>query len=162
MTVNGQTLQQLSDLTRAMHDAGGKPLAVEFVRNQQRQQVQIAAYPFFVADGSGDGAFKRIPLSAVCLPIQAITSNPGANNEPLATLQDGKLAANYGPVFTNNTAVGLYKIDLSARRISLKLTRGPTVKIRVGRRTLCSMAVLPPPIQVGPSTTLRHSHRSLK
>ena len=133
MTVNGQTLQQLSDLTRAMHDAGGKPLAVEFVRNQQWQQVQIAAYPFFVADGSGDGAFKRIPLSAVCLPIQAITSNPGANNEPLATLQDGKLAANYGPVFTNNTAVGLYKIDLGAAQDLLEIntwsysedTRGP-------------------------------------
>ena len=46
ITVNGKALKQLGDLDSAMNEAGGNPLEVEFVRNQRRQKVQIAAYPF--------------------------------------------------------------------------------------------------------------------
>ena len=123
MTVNGRALKQLGDLAQAMNDADGNPLEVEFVRNQKRQKVQIAAYPVVAAEDSDNGTFKLIALAdaAGCLPIQAITSMPGTNNEPLATLRDGKQAANYGPVFSNNTAVGLYKIDLGMAQELLEI-----------------------------------------
>ncbi len=123
MTVNGRALKQLGDLAQAMNDADGNPLEVEFVRNQKRQKVQIAAYPVVAGEDSDNGTFKLIALAdaAGCLPIQAITSMPGTNNEPLATLRDGKPAANYGPVFSNNTAVGLYKIDLGMAQELLEI-----------------------------------------
>jgi hypothetical protein len=50
------------------------------------------------------------------VPIRALTARPGTVNEPLATLHDGKLAANYGPVFGNDTGGGSYKVDLGAAR----------------------------------------------
>ena len=145
MTVNGRALKQLGDLAQAMNDADGNPLDVEFVRNQKRQKVQIAAYPVVAAEDSDNGTFKLIPLAdaAACLPIQAITSMPGTNNEPLATLRDGKLAANYGPVFSNNTAVGLYKIDLGTTQELLEINtwscsegaRGPQNLVLYGSAT---------------------------
>ena len=36
------------------------------------------------------------------------------HNEALTTLTDGALARNYGPVFSNGTAQGIYKMDLGA------------------------------------------------
>ena len=123
MKVNGTALKQLGDLAGIMHDAGGNPLEVEIVRNQKQQKVQIHEYPFVAADGSDDGMFKQISLAdaATCLPIVEITSIPDTNNEPLAILQDGELAENYGPVFANHTATGLYKIDLGTAQELLEI-----------------------------------------
>jgi hypothetical protein len=118
MSVNGKVLKQPGDLARAMNEAGGKPLEVAFVRNQQPQKLQVEAYPYVVTETSADGNFKTIPLAEATqvLRFKAIKSEPATRNEPLATLQDGKLAANYGPVFGNDVRepLGMYLIDLGS------------------------------------------------
>jgi len=123
MSVNRKALKQPGDLAKAMNDAGGQPLEVEFIRNQQPQKLKVDAYPFVVAEASAEGTFKTLPLAdaAVVVRFQAIKSTPDTKNEPLATLQDGKLAANYGPVFGNGTPVGLFKIDLGKAQELLEI-----------------------------------------
>jgi hypothetical protein len=44
--------------------------------------------------------------------IKRIQTRPGTHNEPTTVLHDGKLAANYGPVFGNGVIGGVYKVDL--------------------------------------------------
>jgi membrane-associated protease RseP (regulator of RpoE activity) len=114
MSVNGKALKQVGDLAKVMNDAGGKPLEVAFVRNQQPQKLNVEAYPYVVAETTADGNFKNVPLAPAgeVLKFAGISTSPTHSNEPLGTLQDGKLAENYGPVIGNGAHAGLYRIDL--------------------------------------------------
>ena len=106
----------MTDLLRLQDAAAGQPLAVTVVRAQQTQIVTVEAYPFAVAESLPDAEFKTIQLAGATdiVPVQAVTTRPKTSNEPPKTLHDGKLAANYGPVFPNGIEVGLYKVDLGA------------------------------------------------
>jgi arylsulfatase A-like enzyme/glucose/arabinose dehydrogenase/azurin len=43
-----------------------------------------------------------------------VTANKRTNNDPIATLTDGKLAQRFGPIFGNGITDGAYKMDLGA------------------------------------------------
>ncbi len=69
-----------------------------------------------ITESRDNPAFKRIdPVSETDL-AQGIspTVNVQIRNEPLATLTDGKLVINYGPVFANGIDNGMYRLDLGA------------------------------------------------
>ena len=112
--VNGQPVRGLSDLLRQRDAATGQPLAVTIVRAQQPLVVTIEAYPFVLAESGAETEFKTVRLAnaADLVPIQAVVTRPKTVNEPPKTLSDGKLAADYGPVFPNGIELGLYKVDL--------------------------------------------------
>ena len=78
--------------------------------------VTVEAYPFALAESAPDAEFKTIRLAGATdiVPIRAVTTRPKTANEPPEALHDGKLAADYGPVFHNGIEVGLYKVDLGA------------------------------------------------
>jgi hypothetical protein len=56
------------------------------------------------------GGFSRLPLPS---PSSArVTANQSTPNQPVKVLVDGRLAADYGPVFRNGIRNGIYKMDL--------------------------------------------------
>ena len=102
--INGRAVKTFADLARARDAAAGAPLKVAVVRGQKPRTIRVAAYTYAAA-----GAARPAAGAAA---VKAITTRPGTSNEPVATLVDGALAKNYGPVFMNGVADGLYKLDL--------------------------------------------------
>ena len=51
-----------------------------------------------------------------------VTANQRTSNDPLSSLTDGKLAAEFGPVFPNGIRDGAYKTDLGAVRAVSAIT----------------------------------------
>jgi hypothetical protein len=115
-SVNGQPVKRLADLYRLQDAAEGRPLTVGLVRGQTPMTVQVADYPFVVTESPSGRNFVILPLAepAKTLEIRAIQSRPATANEPLATLHDGRLAENYGPVFRNDVIGGMYRVDLGS------------------------------------------------
>ncbi|MBI5834118.1 MAG: PDZ domain-containing protein [Armatimonadetes bacterium] len=113
--VNGAVVKTLADLTRLRDAAAGAPLKLTLVRGQQPAQATVVDYPHVVAESAEADGFRTIAPPAAS-GIAAITARPGTHNEPVAVLIDGKLAANYGPVFGNDTADGVYRADLGQTR----------------------------------------------
>ena len=111
-SINGQALRTLRDLFRLRDAAAGKPLTVGFVRAQQAQTCTVVVYEFTVSESAQTQDFLRLPLRKGASIIRSVLASPEASNEPVATLKDGLLAANYGPVFGNGVKDGLYKADL--------------------------------------------------
>lgn len=120
-SLNDQPVTNVSDLFRRQNAAAGKRLEIRIVRDQTSNLIAVDHYLYVTTESANADGFTRIPLAATgdVLPIAALTTQPATNNEPTATLFDGKLARNYGPVFGNGVAGGLYKIDFGQRR-SLK------------------------------------------
>lgn len=110
--VNGMKVRNTRDLEKAMAKAKGDPIPITYVRQQAERKTVLRVYAYTVAESSATAnGFSKLPIAAASVPIRAIQSRPGTSNEPLATLHDGKLATNYGPVFANGVN-GLYKVDL--------------------------------------------------
>jgi hypothetical protein len=109
--VSGKPVRNIEELRRAVDAAAGEPLTLGFVRAQVSQTVQLADYVYVVSEVSADAQFKTMPIITNAIPIAAITARPDTRNGPLSTLHDGRLAANYGPVFGNDVRQGLYKCD---------------------------------------------------
>jgi hypothetical protein len=118
LKVNGKNAHSLADFQREWRAASGK-VKLDIWREQRAQTLEIAAPAALVGvkisiENSADGAFKIVPAPSGtdAATGKNITANIATNNEPLATLMDGKLAQNYGPVFGNGVSNGLYKLDL--------------------------------------------------
>ncbi|TWT80739.1 Alpha-L-fucosidase [Planctomycetes bacterium CA13] len=60
---------------------------------------------------SDDGFQKLLPGASSNVKVSA---NQKTSNDPLASLTDGKLAAGFGPVFSNGIRNGAYKMDLGS------------------------------------------------
>lgn len=115
--INGQPVKTIADLHRRSNEAAGKPLTVGIIREQQPHAMKVEHYNFVAVEQADDDSFKVIPLlSGAESGIRSIATRPGTLNEPAASLHDGKLAANYGPVFGNGTVGGMYKADLGASK----------------------------------------------
>jgi len=117
-SVNGRPARTVRDLLR-LRDAGeGKGLIVGFVRGQQLKQTTIESQPYAIPESaSAETEFRTVRLAnAGVAPVRAVTTRPDTVNEPVATLHDGRLAADYGPVFGNGIRLGLYKADLGTVR----------------------------------------------
>ena len=114
--LNGQPVRRVNDLLRATEAAGGEPLTVRFVRGQLPQTAQLESYVYTVSEGAANDAFTNVPLTSEALRFRSLQARPNPADEPLATLYDGKLTSNYGPVFRNGVVGGIYKVDLGAVR----------------------------------------------
>ena len=67
-----------------------------------------------VETASSANGFKKLPPAAAS--DVEITANQETSNDPLTSLSDGKLEAEFGPVFANGIRNGAYKMDLGAVR----------------------------------------------
>ena len=113
--VNGASVGTVERLLRTTDAAEGRPLAITYVRAQDAREAVMARYVYVVTETS-DREFDRLgvlPADDVA-PIRRLTTTPRTVNEPVATLTDGKLAKNYGPVFRNGVTDGICRADLGS------------------------------------------------
>ena len=83
-----------------------------FVRKQKVRTLEVADYLWFSvaqADSPGKLPFQPRGVGVAALKFSA---RPAPNNGPATELGDGKLVADYGPVFANGVTNGRYKADL--------------------------------------------------
>ena len=105
-----------TQLFAAIAAAGASPLKLRVIRNQQARDLALSAdTPFTIIESAKDtaGFATLVPPSA---PSGIPATNVPTNNDPLASLTDGKLADSYGPIFANGVHDGAYKITLDASR----------------------------------------------
>jgi hypothetical protein len=114
----GKPVKRIEDLRRLQNAAAGDPLMLTVIRSQESRQIELGAYNYYFTESSPTGEFREVELAAdrAGATIRAVSSRPGTANEPLSTLDDGRLAANYGPVFPNGVAAGIYRVDLGSVR----------------------------------------------
>ena len=113
--VNGQKVSNTNQLFAVLTTAGSTPLKLRIIRNQKPVDFTLPATHFIVTETANDakGFTKLVPSPA---KDAAVTSSRKVNNDPLGTLTDGALNAGYGPVFTNGTHLGIYKMNLGAAK----------------------------------------------
>ena len=122
LQLNGRPTKDEAAFFAALAAAGEEPLKLKVVRNQQAREITLPAVtPFLIVESAKDpDAFRKLPPGQ---PGQGqITASAATNNDPLASLQDGKLAKGYGPVFSNGARNGAYKLDLGSVRPVQALT----------------------------------------
>lgn len=86
-------------------------LNLKVIRNQQPIVLTVKMKSIVVIETvANPSAFTKLPLPKSSR--RTVTANQLTNNQPLDTLTDGKLAENYGPVFSNSVVNGAYKMDL--------------------------------------------------
>ena len=105
MTLNGVKLIKVSDLMNASHNGKAE---LTYVRAQKLERLSMKNF-IRISFESG----KKLELEQDVLPIKSIKTFPASSNEKPASLTDGKLAENYGPVFANGVRGGLYVISLN-------------------------------------------------
>ena len=110
-SIDGKQVKTIGDLVRLQQQVAGKPLSLGVVRGQKPRKVRMNGYAYFVTETSV-GKFTSVPLAPAPRVAVEVASRPRTVNEPLAVLHDGRLAENYGPVFSNNVSGGMYKMDL--------------------------------------------------
>lgn len=112
--LNEHKVANLAQLFSALTKIGAAPLKVAVVRNQKRSVLSVSKNSYLAVEASdtADG-FSKLVLPAT--PRQRVSANQDTNNEPIATLTDGKLAQNYGAIFGNGIRNGAYKIDLGTK-----------------------------------------------
>ncbi len=112
--VNGAKVSHADPWFAALIAAGPGPLKLRLIRNQQPMELTLSPANHILAETAADAdSLTRIPVP----PSQELkwSASQRVGNEPLATLADGRLARNYGPVFANGVRHGAYKIDLGTR-----------------------------------------------
>jgi hypothetical protein len=114
-SLNGRKVSNTEQLFAVLLKVVSQPLKVRIIRNQKPMEMSLPPVPFLNAESAeNSGGFRTlVPASGVS---GVITANHTVNNEPLSLLADGNLAENYGPVFSNGTGNGAYKLDLGTRR----------------------------------------------
>ena len=123
----GHKTETFVDLQRVWRRSPGS-VSLEVWRSQKSVVMDVTNDEFtgakgvtVVAESRNNAAFERIESVSGTDLAQGIspTVNIQTRNEPLATLTDGKLVINYGPVFANGINNGMYRLDLGeARAIS--------------------------------------------
>lgn len=113
-SVNGQPIKTSADLLAQLAGLGDGPLEAGIVRDQKPRTLTLKEIPFQRVErvATPDG-WMVLKLPAAAGTVQA---NGKTNNEPVASLADGRVAKNYGPVFSNQVATGAYRLDLGTER----------------------------------------------
>ncbi len=114
-SLNALKVSNTDQLFAALLKAGSQPLKARIIRNQKPKEMTLPPVPYLIAENAeNSGGFRTlVPAPGVS---GVITANHTVNNEPLTLLADGKIAENYGPVFSNGTNNGAYKLDLGSSR----------------------------------------------
>ncbi|MDG2221890.1 MAG: PDZ domain-containing protein [Rubripirellula sp.] len=111
--VNGKPVKTTGALLRTLVDVGPAPYQLKMVRSQQATEIRIAKHSYVHTEIASElSDFKKLPLKDA--KQSPVTANQNTNNQPLATLTDGRLAKDYGPVFSNGVHHGAYKLDLGS------------------------------------------------
>jgi membrane-associated protease RseP (regulator of RpoE activity) len=113
--VNGQPVKSGASLFSAVNAAAGAPVKLTLVRSQTPQTMTVAEYVWW--------SFAQAPTPDILTakpgqsPRAKVTfsARPAPANGPASELGDGKLTADYGPVFANQVTDGRYKADLGGR-----------------------------------------------
>lgn len=129
---NGKATDSAADLLRVWRAQGGAaflppgddkhvaaPCKLEVWRDQKAIEVEVTKERGGLKGVSVkvESRDDKVSVSAGDLAHGIVpTASRGTANEPLATLTDGKLAANYGPVFPNGRQDGKYRLDLGAAK----------------------------------------------
>jgi hypothetical protein len=116
LACNGKPVKTVRDLLAIQDGAAGGKLAVEVRRKQGPVNIEVTGYAFALSEYQSTPDFKIRPLAppSAALAAKITAGAPGTMNEPVAVLTDGKLARNYGPVFSNGVVDGACKLDLGA------------------------------------------------
>ena len=110
--LNGHKIRHVTDLLATLTEIANAPFQVKLIRFQKPLALAVKNAPYTVIESAPEGTFTRIQLAPAS--ALAVTSSRQTNNDPLSTLVDGKVAANYGPVFGNGVMQGMYKIDIGS------------------------------------------------
>ena len=123
--VNGKSVKNVDALFRsfqftlALGESGSKaqrgpsPHATQLIVIRNQKPIQLTATPesaIVLETATSPSGFKELPVPQST--TEEIVANQRTNNDPLATLTDGKLARGFGPVFSNTIFNGAYKMDL--------------------------------------------------
>ena len=113
--VNGKPVSNINQFFQAIRKSTDEPAGVKLkvLRNQKPSEVSVLPSTVMMIESvqSPDGFKKLTPPAA---STYKITTNKKTSNEPLESLTDGNLAANFGPVFRNGIVDGMYKMDLGS------------------------------------------------
>jgi len=112
---NGKPVRTVANLHQLRDTAAGKALTLSVSRKQKQVSVTVADEAYVVIEATGTPEFKSIPLApkAAVVPVTVTAGGAATNNDPIATLTDGKVADGFGPIFANGVEGGMYKADLS-------------------------------------------------
>lgn len=119
--INGTRVRDTHELYAAWIAAGRGAMRVGLVRNQQTRDVTLTNVPYVRTEAAGTADAFRLLVPAQAT-AHVITSRPEPRNNPLGVLIDGKLTADYGPVFANGERNGIYKLDLGSVRAISSIT----------------------------------------
>jgi membrane-associated protease RseP (regulator of RpoE activity) len=113
LACNGKPVKTIGDLSAIQDEAAGGKLVLDVRRKQGPVNIEVADYAFALSEYRATPDFKAIPLAApsAALAVKAVAVRPGTMNESVSVLTDGKLARNYGPVFSNGVVDGAYKLN---------------------------------------------------
>lgn len=112
LSIGGKPVRNRETFFQAITLLGESKVRGKIVRNQQERDFEMDGGVLLESSALGDLAkLKFAPASE-----SKVTSSIPTSNEPLATLTDGKLAENYGAIFSNGARGAAYKMDLGERR----------------------------------------------
>lgn len=120
-SINDQPVYDADSFLKLVLTLGEKPIKLNIVREQKPMVMTVEqhAYPTVeTADTAAQLTKLRVPKAS----SGTISAFPNTNNEPLDSLIDGRLAASYGPVFSNGVRNGAYKIDLGETKTIVAIT----------------------------------------
>jgi hypothetical protein len=119
--INGLPVSDVDQFFNALVRSSSNPLKLKLVRNQQSEERTIAPAAYIEVEvAPAAGGFRKLPLPAP--NTGKVAANPRTQNDPIASLTDGKLASGYGPVFGNGVDNGAYKMDLGRTRTVRAIT----------------------------------------
>ena len=109
--LNGQQVKTVTDLLRIYTRGGNLPLEATVIRNQEPLTLRSDELAYVTLETTDD------PTEFVdhVLPSQRptnIATKPPTKNEPVSILSDGQVGDGYGPIFSNGTPAGVYRVDL--------------------------------------------------
>ena len=112
---NGKPVRTINDLRKLRDKAAGAKLSLSISRKQRQLTVEVGDDVGVVTEAAGTPEFKTIALAPAAAIVTAKVFSGGAdtNNDPLASLTDGKVGNGYGPIFANGVESGMYKLDLA-------------------------------------------------
>ncbi len=114
-SINGRMVSNIHEFFSVLNETGPAPLTLKVVRHQKAMKLTIATHPYIeIETAATEQGFNKLPLPASA--SGHVRANQRTNNEPLATLVDGRLSKDYGPVFGNGIQNGAYKMDLGRVR----------------------------------------------
>ena len=105
--INGKAVRNIADLLQAYAEARDGNLTIKTVRNQQTIEIQIIGTHVLTVSSTDQVANPTKPVSG------KISASKATKNDPIQVLIDGQINEGYGPIFSNGTTGGAYKLELS-------------------------------------------------